>query len=205
VVETLGDPEALAAEVTRRAHHRAVEIAEDARRRAAAILEEARQECESLRRQTAQAVEHQVAALERKNAGRAELEALRRFLLLREGPVNGAWLGAEAKLRELVQQPGYREALKRCALRAARELGASELTLSADPVGHQLLSANTLEHWSREAGIQFRRAAEPAATWGGLLASSGRMKFDATFPVQLALAKEVLRNKVFQILSKGDS
>ncbi len=48
----LGDPEALAAEVSKRAHHRAVEIAEEASRRAAAILEGARQESESIRRQS---------------------------------------------------------------------------------------------------------------------------------------------------------
>ncbi len=53
----LGDPEALAAEVTRRAHHRAVEVAEEARRRAAAILEGAKQQSESIRRDSARAVE----------------------------------------------------------------------------------------------------------------------------------------------------
>ena len=199
----LGDPEALAAEVSRRAHHRAVEIAEEARRRGAAILEGAKQETESLRRQSEQSVERQVAALVRRNAARAELEAQRRFIQLREAPISRVWRAAEERLRELVQQPAYRELLKRCALRAARELGASELVLAPDPVGHKLLSTETLEQWSKEAGVQFRRAPEPAATWGGLLAVSGRFRFDATFRTQLALAEETLREQVFQILSKG--
>jgi V/A-type H+-transporting ATPase subunit E len=205
MAEILGDPEALAAEVTRRAHHRAVEVAEEARRRAAAILEQAKTECQALRGQAEQAAERQVAALHRKNAGRAELEGQRRFLTLREGPINGAWLGAEARLRALVAEPGYLKVLKRCALRAARDLGSSELTLSADPVGHQLLSPDTLEQWSRETGVQFRRAPEPAPAWGGLLTFFGRTQFDATFPQQLALAREALRERVFQILSQGVS
>ena len=46
----LGDPEALAADVGKRAHHRAVEIAEEAGRRAAAILEGAKDESESIRK-----------------------------------------------------------------------------------------------------------------------------------------------------------
>lgn len=199
----LGDPEALAAEVNRRAHHRAVEIAEDARRRAAAILEDAKQESESIRRESARAVDAQVAALVRRNTARAELEAQRRFILLREAPIQQVWHAAEEQLRALVRQPGYRDILKHCALRAARELGVTELVLAADPVGYELLSAETLEQWSKEAGVQFHRAPNPAATWGGLLATSGRLRFDATFPSELALAQLMLRERVFDILSKG--
>ena len=130
-----------------------------------------------------------MAALTRRNAARAELEAQRRLTQLREAPINRVWAGAEERLRNLVKQLAYRDVLKRCALRAARELGAMELALAADPVGHELLSAEILEQWSKEAGVQFRRATEPAATWGGLLATSGRLRFDATFPTQFALAR----------------
>ncbi|HUA19189.1 MAG TPA: V-type ATP synthase subunit E family protein [Bryobacteraceae bacterium] len=199
----LGDPEALAAEVSRRAHHRAVEIAEDARRRAAAILEGAREESESIRRQSAQDRERQVAALERRNAARAELEARRRWIALREAPIQRVWQTSEQWLRAMIGQPEYRAVLKLCALRAARELGTQELTLAADPAGHALLSVDALEQWSREAGVRFIRASEPAATWGGLLATSGRSRFDATFPTQLAAAQQALRERVFEILSKG--
>jgi hypothetical protein len=69
-------------------------------------------------------------------------------------------------------------------------------------VGHELLSTEALEQWSEEAGVQFHRAKEPAATWGGLLATSGRTRFDATFPTQFSLAQVTLRERVFQILSQ---
>ncbi len=197
-----GDPEALAAEVSRRAHHRAVEVGEEARRRAAAILEGAKQETESIRKQSAEAEERQVAALVRRNSARAELEARRRFVVLREAPIDRIWSAAEEKLRDLVQQPIYRDILRRCALSAARELGVGELVLAADPVGHEYLSKETLEQWSAEAGVLFHRAQEPAATWGGLLAISGRTRFDATFPTQFGLARGVLREQVFEILSR---
>jgi len=203
VAAILGDPEALAAEVSRRAHHRAVEIAEDARRRATAILEGAKQESDSIHRASQRAVEQQVAALVRRNAARAELEAHRRFILLREAPLQQVWHAAEEQLRALVRQPSYGYVLKGCALLAARELEVRELVLAADPVGHELLSAETLEQWSKEAGVQFRPAPNPAATWGGLLATSGRLRFDATFPSELALAQLMLRERVFDILSKG--
>ncbi len=201
----LGDPEALAAEVSRRAHHRAVEIAEEARRRAAAIVEGAQQEADSLRRQSRQASERQVAAVVRRNEARAELEARRRFIVLREAPIDRIWRAAEERLRELVHQPNYRDVLRRCAFRAAAELGADELVLAADPEGHKLLSTEILEQWSRDAGVRFRRAQEPAGAWGGLLATSGRSRFDATFASQLASAQATLRERVFQMLQKGEA
>jgi vacuolar-type H+-ATPase subunit E/Vma4 len=203
VAKILGDPEALAAEVIRRAQHRAVEIAEQARRHAASILKSSEEESESLRRQSEDATKRQVAALARRNVARAELEARRRLTQLREEPVNRVWIASEERLQSLVKQPAYRAILKCCALRAARELGANELVLAADPVGHELLSTESLDQWSKEAGVQFRRAPEPAATWGGLLAASGRVRFDATFPTQLELARVTLREKVFEILSGG--
>lgn len=199
----LGDPEALIAEVSRRAHHRALEIAEDARRRAAAIVEGANEESESIRKQSEQDAERQVAALVRRDAARAELEAQRRFVVLREAPINRVWHAAEEELRNLVRQPNYRDVLKRYAMRAAHELGGSEVLLAADPVGHELLSAETLAQWSKEAGVQFRRASEPVAAWGGLLATSGRGRFDATFPTYLAAAQTSLRDRVFQVLREG--
>jgi vacuolar-type H+-ATPase subunit E/Vma4 len=200
----LGNPEALVAAVMRRAQQRAAEIEEEARRRADAILEDAKKESESIRRQSEQAAERQVAAAVRRNASRAELEAKRRFITLREAPITRVWRAAEERLRQLVREPTYRDILKRCALRAARELGASEVMLAADPLGHGLLSKEILEQWSQEAGVRFRLAPNPAGAWGGLLAASGRVRFDATFPTQLPLAQIILRERVFQILSKEE-
>ena len=198
----LGDPEALAAEVSKRAHHRAVEIAEEASRKATSILDGAKEESESLRKQSAEAAERQLAALVRRNSARADLEAQRRLVVLREAPIERVWTVAEEHLRVLVQQPAYAEVLKRCALAAARELGVAELVLAADPVGHQLLSPETLDQWSKEAGVRFFRADQTAATWGGLIASHGRSRFDATFPTQFAVAKETLRERILQILTQ---
>jgi V/A-type H+/Na+-transporting ATPase subunit E len=202
VTTILGDPEALVADVIRRAQHRAVEVADEARRHAASIIESAKQESETLRQQSENAMEKQVAALTRRNAARSELEAQRRLTQLREKPINRVWAGAEERLRDLVKQSSYRDVLKRCALRAARELGATDFVLAADPAGHELLSPETLDRWSKEGGVQFRRATKPATTWGGLLVTSGRLRFDATFPTQLELARVRLRENVFQILSQ---
>lgn len=198
----LGDPEALAADVIRRAQHRAVEIAEKARQSAAAIAEDAARESESIRRQSEEAMKRQLEALEKRNTARAELEAERRLAKLREAPIDRVWLAAEERLRALVRQPAYRQVLENCALRAARELGATELTLAADPAGQELLSSETLAEWSAKSGVLFRRASTPAATWGGLLATSGRFRFDATFPTELQWARARLREMVFQILSE---
>jgi vacuolar-type H+-ATPase subunit E/Vma4 len=180
-----------------------VEIAEDARRRAAAILESAREEADSIRRRSKEEIERQVGALIRRKAARAELEAKRRLLMLRETTIKRVWDVAEQRLRELVRQPGYREVLRCCATRAARELGARELVLAADPIGHDLLSAETLQQWSQEAGVRFLRATKPASSWGGLIATSGRSRFDASFSTQLAAAHQGLRERVFELLSKG--
>jgi vacuolar-type H+-ATPase subunit E/Vma4 len=212
----LGDPEALAADVGRRARQRAVEIAEEARRRSAAILEDAKNQAEALRKDNEQATERRAAALVRRNAARAELEGRRRFLEFREAPIERVWRSAEQRLRELVQQPAYLPAyldvLKRCAFRAAGDLGASELILAADTMGHKLLSDEVLAQWSNEAQvqfhgasqpIQFHRASQPHGEWGGLLATSGRLRFDATFPALLEAARITLRETVFRQLLEG--
>lgn len=199
----LGDPGALIAEVSRRAHHKAVEIEDDARRRSDVILKNAAEETESLRQQSARDAERQASALARRNAARAELDAQRRFVVLREAPIDQVWRAAEERLRDLLRQPAYSEALKRYALRAARELGAGPIVLATDPIGHALLSAQTLEQWSKEAAVQFVRASEPAAAWGGLLATSGRSRLDFTFATRLAAAQAKLRERVFETLNKG--
>lgn len=201
----LGDPEALVAEVSRRAHQKAVAIEDAAHRKTQTIMDAAKQEAESIRRQSEGDLQRQMEALTRRNTARADLEAQRRFILLREAPIDRVWREAEQRLRELVHQPGYVTALHRLALEAARELDATELELAADSAGHQLLSAEILEDWSKQAGVQFRRAPHAAAAWGGLIATNGRRRFDATFPARLEQAQLGLRERVFDLLSKGNA
>ncbi len=212
MAEILGDWEALIAEIKRRAQHRALEKEEDASKRSAAILTDASRRRASIVRQLEQECDLQLAALVRRNRAKGELEARRHFAILREQPIDQVWQEAEARLRALVPGPEYREVLHGLAMLAVRELGgpvrllaprpgAGEFVLAADPAGHALLTSEILEQWSREAHVQFVRAQNPAATWGGLLVTSGRNRFDATFPTRLAEAQRKLRERVFQVLT----
>lgn len=198
----LGDPEALVAEVSRRAHQKAVQIAEDARRRSAAILESAEQESRNIRRLAALDAERQTQAAIRRNAARAELESQRRFLEKREQPIERVWRAAEDRLRSLMKEPGYGEILKRLAFRAAHDLCLPQVTLASGAAGHTLLSDELLERWSQESGVRFQRAAQPIPAWGGLIATSGRARLDLTFSTRLASAREGLRERVFEPLNK---
>jgi vacuolar-type H+-ATPase subunit E/Vma4 len=166
-----GDPDALIAEIRRRAQQRAVDLEEEARKGAAGVLERAKQESESILRQSELETEAKLAALRRHSAAQGELEARRQYTVLREAPIDRVWEAAESRLRNLVAQPSYRDILQRLTLRAARELGVSDPVLADDPAG-------------------------------GLVATSGRHRFDATFVTQLALARALLRERVFEILSK---
>lgn len=212
MAEILGDWEALIAEIRRRAQHRALEREEDASKRAAAILTEASQRRASIERQLEHEGDLQLAALVRRNRAKGELEARRHFAILREQPIDQVWRDAEARLRALVTRPEYREVLQGLAMLAVRELGgpagllapsagAREYVLAADPAGHALLTPEILEQWSKQAQVQFVRAQNPAATWGGLSATSGRSRFDATFPTRLAEAQRALRERVFEALT----
>jgi vacuolar-type H+-ATPase subunit E/Vma4 len=197
----LGDPEALVAEVSRRAHQKAVQIAEDARRRSAAILEGAQKESEAIRRESALDAERENQALLRRNAARAELESQRHFIEKREEPIERVWRAAEEQVRGLMKESSYSEVLKRLAFRAAHELEVKELTLASDAAGHALLMDDLLECWSQESGIRFQRAAQPTPAWGGLIASSGRSRLDLSFATRLTSARAGLRERVFALLN----
>jgi vacuolar-type H+-ATPase subunit E/Vma4 len=203
VAEILGDWEALTAEIKRRAQHRALEQEKDTSQRSAAILTEAGERRATILRRLEQESELQLAAMIRRSSAKGELEARRRFAILREQPIDQVWQDAEARLRALVAQPEYLDVLQRLALLAARELGAGEFVLSADPVGHSLLTPEVLEQWSARAKVKFVRAQHPADTWGGLLATSGRSRFDATFPTRLVVARRTMRERVFEALTEG--
>jgi len=201
----LGDPEALIAEVSRRAHQKAVQIAEDARRRSAAILAGAKEESETIRGEAAEDAERQATASARRYAARAELEAQRRFIQLREEPIERVWQAAEDQLRDLVKQADYLRLLERLAICAARELNAGEVILVGDSAVYSELSDELLAQWSRDAGVAFRRAAAPSGEWGGLIATSGRTRMDLSFRTRLAAARSRMRERVFEILNQEPS
>jgi vacuolar-type H+-ATPase subunit E/Vma4 len=191
--------------VGRRAHQKAVQIAEDARRRSAAILEGAKEESETIRREAAEDAERQAAASTRRFAARAELEAKRRFIELREEPIERVWGAAEERLRDVEKTPAYPDMLKCLAVRASKELKANELVLAGDGLAQGLLSDEVLDRWSKEEGIRFHRAAAPLAAWGGLIATSGRTRIDLTFATRLASARARLRERVFEVLNQEPS
>ena len=114
----------------------------------------------------------------------------------REALLDMVWQTAEEHLRDLPEQPAYADVLQQLAVSAAHILESGAIRLSADPVGHRYLTPERLEAWTQEIAqdfpVTFVCAAQPATTWGGLVASEedGRRQIDATFPTRLALAEE---------------
>lgn len=211
VAEILGNCEALIVEIKRRAQHRAREKEEGATKRSAAILTDAGEQRAVIERQVQQQGDIELALLLRRSRAKGELEARRHFAILREKPIEQVWKEAEARLRALVGGPEYQDILQRLAMRAVRELGSpagssreqrTEFVLAADPVGHTLLIPELLEQWSRQAQVKFVRSHNPADTWGGLLVTSGRNRFDATFSTRLAETQRTLRERVYEALTK---
>ena len=199
--EVIGELGGFLAEIRRQAQQRVMAIEQEAEKQASAILAEAasriQQSAAEMDRKAARQTEQEA----RQIRARGELEARRLLLTRREALLEGVWKQAEARLRALVQSQNYREVLKRLALEAAGELAECEIILAADPVGHDLLTPELLESWSAESGITFRRSAQPAAAWGGLLATSGRMQCDNTLATRLALTSQTRREDVFQLLT----
>jgi vacuolar-type H+-ATPase subunit E/Vma4 len=200
----LGDVEALVAEILRHAHQCAVELDEQAKKQVSSILSQAQQETESVRARAEQETAEALKSLDRRSKAQGELEAHRRFASLREDPLDGVWAAAADRLRSLTSEPCYIEVLKHLAMTAARELARNNIVLAADPRGHELLTAERLKDWSAEAQVEFQRSPAPAPAWGGLLATSGRTRINATYSHRLALAKTVLREGVFDILTRQE-
>ncbi len=200
----LGDVEALVSEITRRARQRAVELETDAQREASRVMEEAAQESQAVRAQCERESAAELETIERRGKAQGELESRRHYTKLRETSLDRVWTAAEERLRRLTADPAYPEALKCLALDAARELAGKEVILAAGAEGHDLLTNDRLKEWSEEAQVEFRRAPEPASAWGGLVATQGRCRVNATFPVLLELAKTSLRERVFQALTRNE-
>src|ERR1017187_4632441 len=158
----IGDLSGFLAEIRRQAQQHSLVIEEEARKRAVAISADAefriREFSLEMDRKAAKQAELEAGRIR----ARGELGIRRLYLTHRETLFERVWNEAESRLRALVRSPDYREVLKRLAFQGARELGIREIALSADPVGHELLTPEELELWSKETGIVFRRNPQPA-------------------------------------------
>ena len=200
--EVIGNLEELTAVILRAAQQKALNEEAEARRNAGRILEQAQAEAQQIREHILAQARKRAEEERRRVLAQATLEAQRQHLQTRENLLNRVWAEAEQRLRALPQQPEYMDVLRRLALLAAQTLGGNRIILAADARGHDLLTPKHLAAWSAEAQVTFQRAAEPAPIWGGLIATheNGRQQVDASFATRLALARQVLRERIAAIL-----
>ena len=210
--EVIGNLDDVLATVRARVEAQAKAREEEARRRAEHILADARAQAEQMRATILRRAQMDADKERRRILAQAELALQQERLRARERLLRRVWEEAEAQLRALPDDPhAYAPALQRLTWLALKTLGPTHLLLAADPKGHELLTRHRLAAWQRSARGAFgsdvilERAQAPADTWGGLVAreAEGRRQVDATFPTRLALAWEVLREKIFAIL-EGD-
>ncbi len=200
--ELIGDLEALLIEIHRRAEQWALSSETEAQERAKEILVQAEAQAKEAREDILRQTQTDIEVVERRILAQGRLEAQHHYLQAREHLLEQVWPEAEFRLRQLVDKATYPEVLGRLALVAAQELEAQRLSIAADPKGHELLTSERLVNWGEKADVVFERAAEANKTWGGLLIWSGRTRYDATFSTKLALAKEVLREEVYRLLTE---
>ena len=201
--QAMGDLEALLADIRRRAQQQGLDVETGARQRAEAVLAAAEPNGAELADALLREAARDTEALRLRILSQGELDARHRFIQARERILDSVWREVEARLRQLVTTPGYARVLESLAQLAARELASRRVVLAADPAGHRLLTQERLASWGRQVGVSFESAEEPANTWGGLLAYSGRERYDATLSGRLELAREVLREQVFEQLDRS--
>jgi V/A-type H+-transporting ATPase subunit E len=181
----------------------------EAEERANRIREEARQKADTIR--TERVCEARARAKQQYRQQRAEAAqtARRAYLTTREELLDQVWQQAEQQLRQLPDDTeAYANALHRLTRVAIQTLGTGRLLLAADPNGHKLLTAQRLQAWSESASDEYgetvtlERADEPLNTWGGLVVTDGeqRRRVDATFATRLAVARQELRDTLFQYM-----
>jgi len=203
--EVIGDLEALLAEVHRRTEQRAFGLEQEAKQRVLELLEQADAEAKEAAEVLARQAQGRETELRRQLLAQSELEVKRRLIEAREALLEGVWREAETRLRQLPEDPSYPETLRRLTLAATQELGQKHLLLAADPRGHELLTPQRLAAWSKEADACLERASQAMDSWGGLQLHCGRRRYDATFASRLELARQVLREEVFALLTDGES
>ena len=206
MAEVIGNVEDLAAIIRRSAQQQALSEEADARAFAQQKLAEAKTQATQIKEKVMVHAHRQAAVEARRILAQADLDAQHHRLHAREVLLDEVWQAAEQRLRDLPNQPAYASVLQRLAIAAARILGSGTIRLAADPAGHALLTAERLKAWTEEIAqelpVTFVCAAQPATTWGGLVATQegGRRQVDATFPTRLALAQETLRERVAALL-----
>jgi vacuolar-type H+-ATPase subunit E/Vma4 len=206
MAEVIGNVENLAAIIRRSAQQQALSEEADARSFAQQKLASAKKQAAEIKESMMIQARRQAEEEARRIGAQANLEAQRQRLHAREALLDTVWRSAENRLRDQPKQPAYADLLKRLAVFAAHILGPGSIRLAADPTGHALLTTECLERWTQEIAqdlpVTFVRAAQPAATWGGLVATAedGRRQVDATFPTRLSLAQESLRERVAALL-----
>ncbi len=180
---------------------------QEAEARAARIREEARQEADNIRTDLVRQARAESEQQRRRQRSEAARHARRDYLLAREELLAQVWQQAEQRLRQLPNDAeAYTHTLRRLTWRAIETLGPGRLRLAADPKGHALLTGQRLEEWSQavskefDAAVALERADEPIDTWGGLLVTDTeqRRRVDATFTTRLAVARDELRDTIFQ-------
>lgn len=184
--------------------HTRMKEAEDESHR---IREEARQEAEAGRAEIVHEAWEAAKRQQRQQRAEAVQAARRAYLTVREELLDEVWQQAEQQLRHLIEDAEeYTAALRRLTWQAIQALGAGRRRLVADSRGHALLTKQILQAWSQEASDEFgatvtlERDDEPLDTWGGLVVTdeTQRRRFDATFATRLAIARDELRDSVFQ-------
>ena len=179
----------------------------EAEARADRIREEARQEADNVRTELVRKARAESEQQRRRQRAEANQAARRDYLTTREELLAQVWQQAEQRLRSLPDDAeAYTETLRRLTWRAVQTLGPGRLRLAADPKGHDLLTGQRLEEWSQAAGkeldieVTLECADEPIDTWGGLLVtdSEQRRRVDFTFATRLAVARDEVRDTLFQ-------
>jgi vacuolar-type H+-ATPase subunit E/Vma4 len=209
--EVIGDLEDLLDAIRLTAHGKAKDKETQAEHQADRIVKQAQQEAEHMRQEILHQSRAEAQAEHRTRLAAASLQAQSQRLKAREELLQQVWEEAEGQLRDLVGSDRYATVLRQLAWFAVRTLGPGDLVLAADPQGHELLSQDLLAKWSEEASNQFgaavtfKRAAKPADTWGGLIATGrqGKQQMDARFPVRLEIAHSELRDEISQRLVKS--
>lgn len=192
-----GDLEALVAEAQRRVEQRALEREAAAARRASEILDGADHDAAHTLEEHHDRARVEADALHERLLAVGEMRAQRLMVEHREALLDAVWEAAGKRLEALTRDPSaYLATLRRLATLAARTLACEDITLATDPRGRALLGPERLEAWGREDGVRYRLAGAPLEAAGGLEASAGRLRFDATFEARLAHAREALREAV---------